>query len=351
MVRMLVFGVWLQQLVAEPLIRLPPLLSHLDPGQGLLVGQALLVILAVAAVFGIGGSATVAFAAVGLLAYQGLSQGYTLVHQSRMPLVYAALVLAVSPCTDALALWGRRRTHPVDGYRLPLVGIAGLMLLHYTLISGSSLALGKPALFPSDGWLVWGITVIEATAVLSLFSRHYRVFFLWSMISVHTMIWLLMGISFSNEVMLYLVLIDSRRWSPVHQQVRGQLLVLFDGFCSLCDRFVAVLLARDPGRVLRFAPLQGATAAERLGAAAVGPADPETIVVVDGEGLHQRSAAVLRAVSALGGKWAFAAVLGLVPRWIGDRVYDFVARNRYRWFPRRGTCRLPTPEERAVFLP
>ena len=402
LLRIWVFGFWLVNLLAAPLTihaaapreafepfsllqALPTSIWDLILSeQGLIVGQVVLVLVVLCAMLGVGSSGVMALAALGVVVQQGMVRAYGYVNHAELPMLYATVILAASPCADALTIWGKQRVRRVAAYQLPLVGIAGLMLLTYTLIGTHRLVYGGPGLFLSDDLQAWVIrnnlvrppvlpwltawfdqrwfwpplklgfpliTLLEISAGLALVSHRFRVFFIWSMISVHTMIWLLMGIRFSNEVMLYIVLIDSRRWSPVHQQVRGQLLVLFDGFCSLCDSFVAVLLARDPGRILRFAPLQGATAAERLGSTVVGPADPETIIVVDEEGQQQRSAAVLRAVSALGGKWAFAAVLGLVPRWISDRGYEFVARNRYRWFPRRETCRLPTPEERAVFLP
>ena len=64
-----------------------------------------------------------------------------------------------------------------------------------------------------------------------------------------------------------------------------------------------------------------------------------------------KSEAVLRVVECLGGGWRLARPLRLVPQALRDTVYDFVAKNRYRWFGKRETCRLPSDAERERFLP
>jgi predicted DCC family thiol-disulfide oxidoreductase YuxK len=124
--------------------------------------------------------------------------------------------------------------------------------------------------------------------------------------------------------------------------------IYFDGFCGLCNGFVDFVLARDRHRRFRFAPLQGATARARFGDP--GEVDPTTILLVKDGIVSERSTAVLRILSSLGGAWRLIGALRLCPRPIRDAVYDWVARHRYGWFGKRETCRLPAPEERAVFL-
>ena len=128
--------------------------------------------------------------------------------------------------------------------------------------------------------------------------------------------------------------------------------IFFDGVCNLCNGMVDFLVRRDKARRPRYAPLQGETAARvLLGPQPMPGGDPDTIVLLrDGE-LHYRSGAVLRIVAGLGGLWRLAQVLRAVPVPIRDVVYNFVARNRYRWFGRRDMCRLPTADERDLFLP
>jgi predicted DCC family thiol-disulfide oxidoreductase YuxK len=128
-------------------------------------------------------------------------------------------------------------------------------------------------------------------------------------------------------------------------------IVFFDGLCALCNRWVDRMLQRDERGVLAFAPLQGETARRLLDLPS--GRDPESLVLLDEGRLHTRSDGVLRALHLLGGRWRLLSrALALVPRALRDRVYDTVARNRYRWFGRRDTCRLPEDDrERRRFLP
>jgi predicted DCC family thiol-disulfide oxidoreductase YuxK len=141
-------------------------------------------------------------------------------------------------------------------------------------------------------------------------------------------------------------------------------LVLYDGVCGLCNRMVRFLLRIDRRNVLSFAPLQGPTAtrlAERHGFPASNPGDTtgstlRSIVYVRDFGLkreraHLRSDAVLRVLGDVGGVWWLLSLLRIVPRLLRDPLYDWVARNRYRWFGKHDTCPLPPPEQRARFLP
>lgn len=127
--------------------------------------------------------------------------------------------------------------------------------------------------------------------------------------------------------------------------------VFFDGYCGLCDRFVTFLVRWDRRRALRFAPLQGETAAGRFAEGLRGADDPASVIYEDAEGVHTRSTAALRALRALGGAWRLIGILELVPRVLRDGIYDWVARHRFRWFGRRESCRLPGPGEEEVFLP
>ena len=126
--------------------------------------------------------------------------------------------------------------------------------------------------------------------------------------------------------------------------------VYYDGLCGLCDRFVRFTLLRDRAHRYHFAPLQGDTARTRLTHLS-NPEASGTVILEDDGTFRVRSDAALSIVSGLGGVWRAAAVLRLVPRPLRDAVYDWVARHRARWFGRREECRLPSPEERARFLP
>lgn len=125
-------------------------------------------------------------------------------------------------------------------------------------------------------------------------------------------------------------------------------ILYFDGVCGLCNRFVDWLIRHDREGRLRYAPLQGRTAAARLPAEDVAGL---TTVVLERDGrLSRRSTAAIEAVAILGGPWLATSLLKTVPRPLRDGLYDWVARRRYGWFGRREVCRLPTEAERHLFL-
>ena len=82
----------------------------------------------------------------------------------------------------------------------------------------------------------------------------------------------------------------------------------------------------------------------------INPANPETLIVVDGAKLWRNSDAVLAMYAGLSWPWRAAAALRLIPHFLRDPVYLWVARNRYRWFGRRDVCWIPDPKERERIL-
>ena len=127
-------------------------------------------------------------------------------------------------------------------------------------------------------------------------------------------------------------------------------IIFFDGVCGLCNRFVDFVLPRDRRKRFLFSPLQGETAAARLDRA-----DTEritSVVLLQDQKSYRKTAAVTRVLWGLGGVWAiFGGLLWIIPGPIRDVGYAPVAKLRYRLFGKKESCRLPTPEERARFLP
>jgi len=136
---------------------------------------------------------------------------------------------------------------------------------------------------------------------------------------------------------------------------RGHAVVLFDGVCNLCNGSVLFVIDRDPTGYFRFAPLQSDEARRLLAAragAGEGVAGPDlsSVVLIEGGRVYTRSTAALRVARRLSGAWPLLYAFTAVPRVVRDAVYDWVARNRYRWFGREDACRVPTPDLRARFL-
>lgn len=126
--------------------------------------------------------------------------------------------------------------------------------------------------------------------------------------------------------------------------------ILFDGVCNLCNGAVTFVIDRDPDGYFAFAPLQSETARAMLGPDDGLAGAPETIILVEDGRIYTHSAAALRIARRLSGAWPLLYGLILVPKPVRDGVYRWVARNRYRWFGRADSCRLPTPEEARRFL-
>jgi predicted DCC family thiol-disulfide oxidoreductase YuxK len=127
-------------------------------------------------------------------------------------------------------------------------------------------------------------------------------------------------------------------------------IMLFDGVCNFCNASVNFLLDHDPEQRLRFAALQSAAGQRLLRHFRLRAADFDTLVLVEGPHCYVRSTAALRIAARLNGPWRFLAALLLVPTFLRDYAYEVVARNRYRWFGKSESCRMPIPELRQRFL-
>lgn len=126
--------------------------------------------------------------------------------------------------------------------------------------------------------------------------------------------------------------------------------IVFDGVCALCNRWVRFLLRFDRRRRYHFAAMQGAQGAALLRAHGLDPHDPLSFLLVDAQGAWTDTDAILRVLAGLGGVWRLAGILKVLPRAWRDHAYRVLARNRYRWFGRHDACLLPTPEQATRFL-
>jgi predicted DCC family thiol-disulfide oxidoreductase YuxK len=127
-------------------------------------------------------------------------------------------------------------------------------------------------------------------------------------------------------------------------------IVFFDGVCNLCNKSVDFILARDPDGNFRFASLQSSIARDILNKKGVDTASMGTIILLKDDEIFMRSSAVLEIVRDLRSPWQALYIFKLVPRLIRDLIYDFISKNRYNWFGKRDSCRVPTAEEKTRFL-
>jgi predicted DCC family thiol-disulfide oxidoreductase YuxK len=126
--------------------------------------------------------------------------------------------------------------------------------------------------------------------------------------------------------------------------------LLFDGVCNLCTGSVRWIIERDPEAQFRFASLQSDAGQALLEEFDLPTEDFESFVLVDGEDCYTKSTAALEVARRLGLPYAALYPFVVLPRFIRDRAYDLVAKNRYRVFGKRDSCMMPTPEIQARFL-
>jgi len=128
-------------------------------------------------------------------------------------------------------------------------------------------------------------------------------------------------------------------------------LLLFDGVCNLCNGFVNVLIDHDPHGQVRVGALQSEAARPYLDAFGLDPEALDSVVLIERGRVYRKSTAALRVARRLEAPWPLAYYAFIaVPRPLRDAVYDVVANNRYDWFGKRDSCRMPTPELQERFL-
>jgi len=127
-----------------------------------------------------------------------------------------------------------------------------------------------------------------------------------------------------------------------------EIILFFDGVCNLCNGFIDFLVKRDVAARIKYAPLQGEVAKATVPEHAQ---SLSSVVLYKSGRVYTESTAAILALAELGGLWGALKFLLIFPKFLRDSVYRFVARNRYKWFGKKETCRLPTTEERARFLP
>lgn len=126
--------------------------------------------------------------------------------------------------------------------------------------------------------------------------------------------------------------------------------LLFDGVCNLCNGFVQFVILRDKKGAFRFAPLQSDFGRKKMQEFGLDPEKLDTVIMVEDGQYYTHSDVPLRVVKKLPGLWPVLYVFVLIPKFIRDPIYNWIARNRYRWFGKKEQCMLPRPEWKDRFL-
>ncbi len=133
---------------------------------------------------------------------------------------------------------------------------------------------------------------------------------------------------------------------------KGKKIILFDGVCNLCNNTVQFVIKRDKKDVFRFASIQSDVGQQLISERAINTTRVDSIILIEPEMAYfVRSDAALEIAYELGGWWKGLKLFELaIPRPLRDALYNWVARNRYRWFGKKNQCMIPTADLKAKFL-
>ena len=127
--------------------------------------------------------------------------------------------------------------------------------------------------------------------------------------------------------------------------------IVFDGVCMLCSRWVDFVLRRDLQRRYKFAAMHSVSGRALLIEHGIDPDDPLSFLLLEDNQGYTDTDAIVRILRSFGPVWKLIALLlSIVPRFVRDPLYRWIARNRYRMFGRRAACRVPTPDIADRFL-
>ncbi|TFG72314.1 MAG: thiol-disulfide oxidoreductase DCC family protein [Flavobacteriales bacterium] len=128
-------------------------------------------------------------------------------------------------------------------------------------------------------------------------------------------------------------------------------IILFDGVCNLCNGAVRFIIKRDKNGIFQFAPLQSGIGKKLTYERNIDTEKIDSIILIEpGLAYYIKSDAALKIGEELAGYGTISSILNLIPSTLRNIVYDFVAKNRYKWYGKKAACMVPTPELRAKFL-
>ena len=126
--------------------------------------------------------------------------------------------------------------------------------------------------------------------------------------------------------------------------------ILFDGVCNLCNASVNFVLDRDTKRNFKFGALQSDEGMALLAEYDLSGDYLDSIVLVEEGVVYTNSTAALRVARKLNGAWPLLYGFIIIPELLRNPVYNWIARNRYKWFGKQDVCRIPTPDTRSRFI-
>lgn len=127
-------------------------------------------------------------------------------------------------------------------------------------------------------------------------------------------------------------------------------IIFFDGVCNLCNASIDFVIQRDKKDHFLVGALQEDFSKKILSCFDVREDYLDSLVLLEKGEIYYKSTAALKIARNLSGLWPALYPLIFLPKFLRDSIYNWIGSNRYRWFGKKNTCRLPTPEEKARFL-
>ncbi|WP_410005240.1 thiol-disulfide oxidoreductase DCC family protein [Aequorivita nionensis] len=131
---------------------------------------------------------------------------------------------------------------------------------------------------------------------------------------------------------------------------KDQKIILFDGVCNLCNGAVTYIIKRDKNNVFKFAALQSEIGQQLISKFNIDTSKVDSIIFIDGEKHYTKSSAALHIAKQLSGAYPLLFGFMIVPKFLRNSVYDYIAKNRYKWFGKKESCMIPTAELKSKFL-
>ena len=131
---------------------------------------------------------------------------------------------------------------------------------------------------------------------------------------------------------------------------KNKSLVLFDGVCNLCNASVKFIVKHDKKEQFLFASLQSDVAKELLLQYNSKKITMDSIILIENNAFYEKSTAALRISKKLNGSYKLLYIFIIIPTFIRDWVYNYIAKNRYKWYGKKDTCMIPTPALKNRFL-
>lgn len=133
---------------------------------------------------------------------------------------------------------------------------------------------------------------------------------------------------------------------PPHKKI-----ILFDGICNLCNTSVLKIIKHDKNNQFVFTSLQSDIGKQIINHIHIDTSKIDSIILYEPNVSYEiKSSAILKIATNFGGIWKLTQFFFIIPCEIRDIIYDFIAKNRYKWFGKKNNCMIPTKELKAKFL-